>query len=101
MKKKLNEAFEWKVEERTNQSGGKYYIAAIDPTLSTDDTYIVKDKLKQMGARWDNIGKQWYFPLSGNAEKRAEQIETIVKPCVEYLKGVETVPSETSIEEEV
>ena len=98
MKKKLNEAFEWKVEERQNQSGGKYYIAAIDPNLSTDDTYAVKDQLKKFGARWDNMGKQWYFPLSGDPAKRREQIEKVVKPCVEYLKGIEKVPSQDNAE---
>ena len=98
MKNKLNEAFEWKVEERQNQSGGKYYIAAIDSNLSTDDTYAVKDQLKKFGARWDNVDKQWYFPLSGDPTKRQEQIEKVVKPCVEYLKGVEKVPSQDNAE---
>ena len=94
MKRKLNEAYEWKIEQRTNASGGKYLIAAIDQSLSTDDTYAVRNKLKEFGAKWDGVGKQWYFALSSDPEKRSIQIEKFVKPCVEYLKSVETVPSE-------
>ena len=47
MKRKLNEAYEWKIEQRTNASGGKYLIAAIDQSLSTDDTYAVRNKFRK------------------------------------------------------
>ena len=93
MKKILSEAYEWKVEKKMNKSGQPYYIAAIDPTLSTEDTFAVKDKIKEFGGRWDNVGRRWYFILSSDPNNRKSQIERFVKPCVEYLKSVEKSPN--------
>lgn len=101
MKEILSEAFEWKVEKKMNKSGEPYYIAAIDPSLSTEDTFAVKDKIKEYGGRWDNVNRRWYFILSSNPENRKTQIERFVKPCVEYLKSVEKQPNGNDTEAEI
>ncbi len=101
MKKILSEAYEWKVEKKINKSGQPYYIAAIDPSLSTDDTFAVKDKLKEFGARWDGMGRRWYFILSSDPTNRQSQIERFVKPCVEYLKSVEKEPNGNDADAEI
>lgn len=101
MKKILSEAYEWKVEKKMNKSGQPYYIAAIDPSLSTDDTFAVKDKLKEFGARWDGMGRRWYFILSSDPTNRQTQIERFVKPCVEYLKSVEKEPNGNDADAEI
>ena len=48
---------------------------------------------------WDGIDKVWYFTLWKDPAKRAEQIEKVVKPCIEYLKTVETTHSDREIED--
>lgn len=101
MKKILSEAYEWKVEKKMNKSGQPYYIAAIDPSLSTDDTFAVKDKLKEFGARWDGMGRRWYFILSSDPTNRQTQIERFVKPCVEYLKSIEKEPNGNDADAEI
>ena len=101
MKKLLSESYEWKVEKKINKSGQPYYIAAIDPSLSTDDTFAVKDKLKEYGAKWDGIGRRWYFILSSDPTNRQSQIERFVKPCVEYLKSVEKEPNGNDADAEI
>ena len=101
MKKLLSESYEWKVEKKINKSGQPYYIAAIDPSLSTDDTFAVKDKLKEYGAKWDGIGRRWYFILSSDPTNRQTQIERFVKPCVEYLKSVEKEPNGNDADAEI
>ena len=101
MKKILSEAYEWTVEKKMNKSGQPYYIAAIDPGLSTDDTFAVKDKIKEYGGRWDNTGKRWYFILSSDPENRKSQIERFVKPCIEYLKSVEKTPNGNDADAEI
>ena len=101
MKKIISEAYEWKLEKKVNKQGEPYYIAAIDPTLSTDDTFAVKDKIKEFGGRWDNVGRRWYFILSSNPENRKTQIERFVKPCIEYLKTVEKQPNGNDAEAEL
>lgn len=101
MKKIISEAYEWKLEKKVNKQGEPYYIAAIDPTLSTDDTFAVKDKIKEFGGKWDNIGRRWYFILSSNPENRKTQIERFVKPCIEYLKTVEKQPNGNDAEAEI
>jgi len=101
MKKLLSESYEWKVEKKINKSGQPYYIAAIDPSLSTDDTFAVKDKLKEFGAKWDGMGRKWYFILSSDPTNRQTQIERFVKPCVEYLKSVEKEPNGNDADAEI
>ncbi len=101
MKEILSEAFEWKVEQKTNRNGETYYIAAIDPSLSTDDTFEAKDKIKEYGGKWDSVNRRWYFILSSNPENRKTQIERFVKPCVEYLKSIEKQPNGNDAEAEL
>ena len=101
MKKILKEAYEWKLEKKMNRNGEPYYIAAIDPTLSTEDTFAVKDKIKEFGGRWDGQGRRWYFILSSNPENRKVQIERFVKPCIEYLKSVAKEPNGNDVEAEL
>ena len=101
MKKLLSEAFEWKVEKKMNKSGQPYYIAAIDPTLSTDDTFEAKDKIKEYGGKWDGVNRRWYFILSSDPNNRQIQIERFVKPCVEYLKSIEKQPNGNDAEAEI
>ena len=101
MKKLLSEAYEWTVEKKTSKSGEPYYVAAIDPQLSTDSTFEVKDKVKEFGAKWDNVRRRWYFILSSNPENRERQINTFVRPCVEYLKSVEKTPNGRDSEAEI
>lgn len=101
MKKILSEAYEWKLEKKTSKSGEPYYIAAIDPELSTDDTFAVKDKIKEFGGKWDNVGRRWYFILSSNPESRKAQIDNRVKPCIEYLKSVEKEPNGNDADAEI
>lgn len=101
MKKILSEAYEWKLEKKMSKAGEPYYIAAIDPSLSTDDTFAVKDKIKAFGGKWDNIGKRWYFYLSPDPQKRQDQITKFVKPCIEYLKSVEKTPNGNDADAEI
>lgn len=101
MKKILSEAYEWKLEKKISKAGEPYYIAAIDPSLSTEDTFAVKDKIKAFGGKWDNIGKRWYFYLSPDPQKRQDQITKFVKPCIEYLKSVEKTPNGNDAETEI
>ena len=101
MKKILSEAYEWKLEKKMNKSGEPYYIAAIDPQTSTDDTYAVREKIKEFGGKWDNTGRRWVFLLSNDPTTRQTQIERYVKPCMEYLKSVEKQPNGNDVEAEV
>lgn len=97
-KKALKESFEWKVGKKFNGGGQPYYVIYIDPALS-ENTYEYRMKIKQMGARWDPSMKAWYFPVSRDEEKRNEQIERLVKPCVEFMKSVEKQPSNQTTDE--
>ena len=98
MKKILNESFEWKIIKKTNQYGNVIIRAILDPILTTENIYDVKDKLKSFGAKWDPDDKVWFFTLWKDPEKRKEQIEKVIKPCVEYLKSVETTDNGNDLE---
>lgn len=101
MKKILKEAFEWKVEKKISKEGNPYYIAAIDPSLSTDDTFAAKDKIKEYGGKWDNVNRRWYFILSSDPQSRQAQIDSRVRPCIEYLKSIEKTPNGNDAEAEL
>ena len=101
MKKNINESYEWKIVPKINNMGKKVYRAVLDRELSTDNIFNVKDKLKSFGAQWDSVDKVWYFTLWKDPDKRAEQIEKVIKPCVQYLKSVETSPNGNDLESEM
>ena len=93
MKKKvLKEAYEWGVKKINNGGGLPMFIVYIDPKLS-ENSYEYKDQIKKYGAKWSGIGKYWYFEVSSDPQQRAQEIETKVKPCVEFLKSVEKKPN--------
>lgn len=87
MKEIITEAFKWSVKEKQKNDGtGSYYIAYIDPKLS-QDTFNVKDTLKKrFNMKWDAFGKYWYMILSSDPTKRQTQIDSFVKPAIEYLE---------------
>lgn len=102
MEKVLKESFEWTVVKTINDFGKEVLRAIIDPDLTSDDTFRVKDQLsKKYGMRWDPKEKVWYFTVWKDPQKRKEQIETQIKPCIAYLKSVEKIPSDRSVDEEV
>lgn len=89
----MNEGYEWSVEKKKNKQGEDFFIAYIDPKLSTESTYDEREKIKEFGAKWDNFKKTWGFFLSNDPEKREQQIEKYVKPCITYLKQKQKTPS--------
>lgn len=93
MKKKvIKEAYEWGVKKIDNGGGLPKFIVYIDPKLS-ENSYEYKDQIKKYGAKWSGYGKYWYFEVSSNPQERQQEIETKVKPCVEFLKSVEKNPN--------
>lgn len=93
MKKKvIKEAYEWGVKKLDTGGGMPRYIVYIDPKLS-ENSYEYKDQIKRYGAKWSGYGRYWYFEVSADPQQRAQEIETKVKPCVEFLKSVEKKPN--------
>lgn len=100
-KKVLKEAFEWSVQKIKKKDGSDLYKIIIDTRLSNESSYEHKDKIKSYGANWDNTGKYWFFWASGDKTKIKNTIDKSVKPCIEYLKSVETKPSSKNTEETI
>lgn len=85
----INEAFNWGVRSKKNsKTGGRYFVAYIDGDNS-ENAYPYRQELAKRGAKWNGMDKCWYIALSEDPEKRQKEIETRVKPLVEYLKSVE------------
>lgn len=97
----IQESYEWSIAKKQNRDGSTSLIAFIDPNLSTDSSFDVKEKIKEYGGRWDSINRRWYFTLSNDPEKRKTQIEYYIKPCVEYLKNNEKTPGNSTADEQV
>lgn len=96
----LKESYEWSVIKKTNGGGGTYFVVYIDPKLS-EDTYQYKDQIKKFGAKWDGKMKAWCFNVSSDPSTRTMQIERFVKPCVVFLKSVETQPGQYTSDEQL
>ena len=99
-KKILKEAFEWGIKKIDNGGGVPRFIVYIDPKLS-ENTFQYKDQIKKYGAMWNGNGRYWYFVVSSDKQQREREIETKVKPCVEYLKSVEQKPNNMNADEQV
>lgn len=91
-KKMLKEAYEWAVKKIDNGGGLPRFIVYIDPNLS-ENSYQYKEQIKKYGAKWNPNARFWYFEVSRDEQQRNQQIETMVKPCVEFLKSVEKKPN--------
>ena len=88
-KKIINEAFNWGVRSKKNpRSGGRYFVAYIDGSTS-ENAYPYRQEIAKRGGKWNGMDKCWYIALSEDPEKRKNEIETKVKPLVEYLKSIE------------
>lgn len=72
---------------RTGIVNGKRIIF-IDPETS-ENTFNVKDEIKNFGARWFKDLKTWGWYAGKTPESLRKQYDTMVKPCLEYLMSVE------------
>ena len=72
---------------RTGIVNGKKMIF-IDPETS-ENTFPIKDKIKNFGARWINSLKTWGWYAGKTPETLQKQYDTMIRPCLEYLMSVE------------
>lgn len=84
---------------RTGIINGKKMIF-IDPETS-ENTFPIKDEIKNFGARWINSLKTWGWYAGKTPETMRKQYDTMIKPCLEYLMSVENQNATTDSGEPV
>ena len=89
---KLLETYNITVTKIKKQDGTLSNYAYIDPKKSTDDTFNIKDGIKNYGASWNKFNKVWGWYLSSDPAKLQTQLQTMVYPAIEYLNSQETTP---------
>lgn len=86
----LTESFAYRIGEINLPNMGKQKIAYIDIKAS-QDTYYIRNQIKEFGAKYSNNPKCWYWILGKNPEN---VIRTKVQPCIEWLTQIEDMGGE-------
>ena len=86
----LTETFSYQIGTIKTTNGYNMRVAYIDAKRS-QDTYSIRKKIQEFGAKWNNQFKWWYWVLGNNPE---QVIKQQVQPCIEYLSKIEDMGGE-------
>jgi hypothetical protein len=86
----LTETFRYQIGNIKTKNGNYMRVAYIDAKRS-QNTYDLRNKIQEFGAKWNNDAKWWYWPLGNDPEN---VIRTQVQPCMEFLSTKEDMGGE-------
>ena len=87
-KKILNERYDFRIEpfqKKDGTQGKKLYLVGD----ANENTYQIKDIIKQNGFRFDGNNKQWYIFLSNDDSKNNYIIDKFVRPLIDKITQIE------------